>query len=52
MIGTPPNNAPIAVTPGTRLPGMARNQWYGELRYRAAPFHAGVEVLHRSNVPD
>jgi len=51
VIGTPPNNAPIPVAAGTRLPGVTRNQWYGELRYRAAPFHAGVEVLHRSNVP-
>ena len=30
---------------------MARNQLYGELRYRQAPFHASLEGLHRSSVP-
>src|SRR5262249_2329105 len=51
VIATPPNNTPLPVAAGTRLPGVARNQWYGELRYRQAPFPAGVEVRHRPNVP-
>ena len=41
----------VQVAPGARLPGVARTQWYADLRYRAGIFHAGFEVLHRSNVP-
>jgi iron complex outermembrane receptor protein len=51
VIGTFPNNAPVAVPAGASLPGVARNQLYGELRYRRAPFHAALEALHRSSVP-
>jgi iron complex outermembrane receptor protein len=39
-----------AVAAGTPLPGVARNQLYGELRYRGAPLHASLEMLHRSKV--
>jgi iron complex outermembrane receptor protein len=51
VIATFPNNQPVPVAPGTSLPGVARNQFFGELRYRQAPFHASLEVLHRSSVP-
>ena len=51
VIGTFPNNTPVAVAPGAQLPGTAKNQFYGELRYRREPFHASLEMLHRSSVP-
>ena len=41
----------VAVPAGSTLPGVARHQLYGELRYRQAPFHASLEALHRSSVP-
>ena len=44
-------NATVAVPGGTSLPGVAKNQLYGELRYRRARFHASLEALHRSKVP-
>ncbi len=50
VIGTPPNNAPVSVPAGASLPGSARSQLYGELRYRKEPFFAQVEALHRSRV--
>jgi len=43
--------ASIAVPPGASLPGVAKNQFYGELAYRRAPYHASLEALHRSSVP-
>ncbi|HYY60757.1 MAG TPA: TonB-dependent receptor, partial [Burkholderiales bacterium] len=43
--------AQVTVPAGATLPGVARNQVYGELRYRRAPFHASVEALRRSSVP-
>src|SRR5438094_2005021 len=43
--------ATVNVPAGATLPGVARNQLYGELRYRQAPFHASLEGLHRSSVP-
>ena len=51
VIGVFPNNSTVPVAAGTPLPGVARNQLYGELRYRGAPLHASVEALHRSKVP-
>jgi iron complex outermembrane recepter protein len=50
VIGTPPNNAPVFVPAGASLPGTARSQLYGELRYRKEPFFAQLEALHRSRV--
>jgi len=50
VIGTPPNNAPVSVPAGASLPGTARGQLYGELRYRKEPFFAQFEALHRSRV--
>jgi len=44
-------NATVPVAPGATLPGVAKNQFYSELRYRRAPFHAALEMLHRSSVP-
>jgi iron complex outermembrane receptor protein len=44
-------NTTVAVPAGASLPGVAKNQAYGELRYRHGPFHAALEVLHRSSVP-
>lgn len=44
-------NTTVAVPAGATLPGVPKNQAYGELRYRRAPFHAALEVLHRSSVP-
>ena len=41
----------VNVPAGATLPGVARNQLYGELRYRQEPFHASLEGLHRSSVP-
>ena len=41
----------VTVPAGAGLPGVAKNQAYGELRYRRAPFQAVLEVLHRSSVP-
>jgi iron complex outermembrane receptor protein len=43
--------ATVNVPAGATLPGVARNQLYGELRYRQGPFHASLESLHRSSVP-
>jgi iron complex outermembrane receptor protein len=43
--------AQVTVPAGATLPGVARNQLYGELRYRRAPFHASIEALRRSSVP-
>src|SRR4051812_23233859 len=51
VIATPPNNQLQTVQPGSRLPGTARDQLYADLRYRRAPFHAGLEGLYRSRVP-
>jgi iron complex outermembrane receptor protein len=51
VIGVFPNNTLVPVPAGTPLPGVARNQLYGELRYRGAPVHASLEALHRSKVP-
>ena len=51
VIGVFPNNNTVPVAAGTPLPGVARNQLYGELRYRSAPLHASLEALHRSKVP-
>jgi iron complex outermembrane receptor protein len=51
VIGTFPNNTPVAVAPGAQLPGTAKNQFYGELRYTREPFRASLEMLHRSSVP-
>ncbi|HET7672687.1 MAG TPA: TonB-dependent receptor [Burkholderiales bacterium] len=48
VIGVFPNNAPVRVPAGARLPGVPRNQLFGELRYRQAPFHAVLETLYRS----
>jgi iron complex outermembrane receptor protein len=50
VIGVFPNNTPVAVPAGARLPGVPRNQLFGELRYKQAPFHAALEGLHRSRV--
>ena len=44
-------NTTVPVPAGATLPGVPKNQAYGELRYRRASFHALLEVLHRSSVP-
>jgi iron complex outermembrane receptor protein len=43
--------ASVVVPAGATLPGTAKNQFYGELRYGRAAWHASLEVLHRSSVP-
>jgi len=43
--------APVSVPAGSLLPGVPKNLLYGELRYRAAPFYAQLEALHKSRVP-
>jgi iron complex outermembrane receptor protein len=43
--------AQVTVPAGATLPGVARTQLYGELRYRRAPFEARLEALRRSSVP-
>ena len=43
--------AQVTVPVGATLPGVARTQLYGELRYRRAPFQASLEALRRSSVP-
>ena len=50
VIGVAPNNTPIAVASGSRLPGVPKSYLYGELRYRIEPFFAQVEALHKSKV--
>jgi iron complex outermembrane receptor protein len=44
-------NTPVAVPAGSLLPGVPKSVLYGELRYRAEPFYAQVEALHKSRVP-
>jgi iron complex outermembrane recepter protein len=51
VIGTFPNNTPVAVPAGAGLPGVAQNQLFADLRYRRSYFHATLEVLHRTSVP-
>ena len=43
--------ATVTVPGGATLPGVAKNQLYGELRYRRPGWHASLEALHRSSVP-
>jgi iron complex outermembrane recepter protein len=43
-------NAVVSVPSGASLPGTSRNQLFGELRYRQAPFFATLEALYRSRV--
>jgi iron complex outermembrane recepter protein len=43
-------NTPVAVPGGAWLPGTARSQAYGELRYRQEPFFSAAEVVYRSRV--
>jgi iron complex outermembrane recepter protein len=50
VIGVFPNNTPVPVPAGARLPGVPRNQLFGELRYKQAPLHAALEGLYRSRV--
>jgi iron complex outermembrane recepter protein len=50
VIGVFPNNTPVPVPAGARLPGVPRNQLFGEVRYKRSPFHASLEALHRSQV--
>jgi len=42
--------APVNVPAGSLLPGVPKNVLYGELRYRAEPFYAQLEGLHKSRV--
>jgi len=42
--------APVNVPAGSFLPGVPKNVLYGELRYRAEPFYAQLEGLHKSRV--
>jgi iron complex outermembrane recepter protein len=44
-------NTPVAVPAGSLLPGVPKSVLYGELRYRAEPFYAQLEALHKSSVP-
>ena len=50
VISTP--SVPVTVNAGSRLPGVAPNNLFGELVWRHAPsaFHAGVEVRHSGKV--
>jgi len=50
VIGVAPNNTPIAVAPGSSLPGVPKSYLYGELRYRVQPFFAQLEGLHKAKV--
>ncbi len=50
VIGVFPNNTPVAVAPGSLLPGVPKTYLYGELRYRPDPFFAQLEAVHRSSV--
>ena len=43
-------NAVVTVPAGATLPGTAKNQLYGELRYRREPWFARVEGLYRTRV--
>jgi iron complex outermembrane receptor protein len=43
-------NAVVPVPAGATLPGTAKNQLYGELRYRREPWFARVEGLYRTRV--
>ena len=43
-------NAVVAVPAGATLPGTAKNQLYGELRYRREAWFARVEGLYRTRV--
>ena len=43
-------NAVVAVPAGATLPGTAKNQLYGELRYRHQAWFAKVEGLYRTRV--
>ncbi len=44
-------NTPVNVPAGSVLPGVPKSVLYGELRYRAEPFYAQLEGLHKSRVP-
>jgi iron complex outermembrane receptor protein len=44
-------NTPVNVPAGSFLPGVPKSVLYGELRYRAEPFYAQLEGLHKSRVP-
>jgi iron complex outermembrane receptor protein len=44
-------NTPVNVPAGSFLPGVPKSVLYGELRYRADPFYAQLEGLHKSRVP-
>jgi iron complex outermembrane receptor protein len=44
-------NTPASVPAGSLLPGVPKSVLYGELRYRAEPFYAQLEALHKSRVP-
>ena len=50
VIGVFPNNTPVAVPAGASLPGTARNQLFGELRYGKEHYYAKLEGLYRSRV--
>jgi iron complex outermembrane receptor protein len=43
--------ATVVVPAGATLPGTAKNQFYGELRYGRSFWHTSLEMLHRSSVP-
>ena len=43
-------NTPVNVPAGSFLPGVPKSVVYGELRYRAEPFYAQLEGLHKSRV--
>jgi iron complex outermembrane receptor protein len=43
-------NAQVTVPEGAWLPGTARSQAYGELRYRQDQYFAAAEVVYRSRV--
>jgi iron complex outermembrane receptor protein len=44
-------NTPVSVPAGSLLPGVPKRVLYAELRYRAEPFYAQLEALHKSRVP-
>jgi len=44
-------NTVVNVPAGSFLPGVPKSLLYGELRYRAEPFYAQLEALHKARVP-
>jgi iron complex outermembrane receptor protein len=50
VIGTFPNNTPVAVAAGASLPAVPKTYLYGSIDYRKEPFFAQLEGLHKAKV--